>query len=142
MESTGSELSIVIGKLSMNQTVKRPWGEYRVVSDSIHKEDTFPFGITHIKTKILTVSPKSRLSMQRHSKRSEVWTVLRGTAVLETWHEDIETLSLRILREGDVVTIRQFEWHRLCNKMDDALTIIEVQYGSECIESDIRRIGI
>lgn len=126
----------------MNEAVKRPWGEYRVVSDSHHKEDTFPFGITHIKTKILIVSPKSRLSMQRHSKRSEVWTVLRGTAVLETWHEDIETLSSRIIREGEAVTIKRSEWHRLCNQMIDPLTIIEVQYGSECIESDIERIDI
>lgn len=126
----------------MNQAVKRPWGEYRVISDLIYKEDTFPFGRTHIKTKILTVSPGSRLSMQRHSNRSEVWTILRGTAILETWHEDVQTLSRRVVSEDDTVMIREREWHRLCNEMDDSLTVHEVQYGSECQESDIERIDV
>ena len=126
----------------MNQAVKRPWGEYRVISDLIYREDTFPFGTTHIKTKILTVSPGSRLSMQRHSNRSEVWTILRGTAILETWHEDIQTLSRRVVSEDDTVMIREREWHRLCNEMDDSLTVHEVQYGSECQESDIERIDV
>jgi len=118
----------------MNEAVKRSWGEYRVVSDFIHQD-------THIKTKILTVSPRRRLSMQRHSKRSEVWTILQGTAVLETLHSD-QTLSRMIVEENDTVTIREREWHRLCNETDDSLTVHEVQYGSECVESDIERIDV
>ena len=118
----------------MNEAVKRSWGEYRVTSDFIHQD-------THIKTKILTVSPSSRLSMQRHSKRSEVWTVLQGTAVLETLHSN-QTLSRMVIEENDTVTIGEREWHRLYNEMDSPLTVHEVQYGSECVESDIERIDV
>ena len=32
-------------------------------------------------------------------------------------------------------------WHQIINAFDEPVHIIEIQYGDECIEEDIERIG-
>ena len=58
----------------------RPWGWYRVIDDS---EDH--------KVKEIQINSKSRLSLQSHSRRSEVWVVIKGEATV-TVDETVLTL--------------------------------------------------
>jgi len=31
------------------------------------------------------------------------------------------------------------QWHQLCNKTDQPLKLIEIQFGESCVEEDIER---
>ena len=101
---------------------QRPWGWYRIIDDS---EDH--------KVKEIQVHSKSRLSLQSHSKRSEVWVVIKGKATVTV---DEKVLTLKV---NDSVYIATGSKHRLENKLDKPLHIIEVQTGSYFGEDDIER---
>ena len=100
----------------------RPWGWYRVIDDS---DDH--------KVKEIQVNPKSRLSLQSHSKRSEVWTVINGEAFVT-----INDKSF-LLKLNESIFIPVESQHRLENKTDKPLNIIEIQTGTYFGEDDIRR---
>ena len=46
----------------------RPWGAFYVIHDELN-----------YKLKRIDVNPYSRLSYQYHNKRSEVWTIVKGS---------------------------------------------------------------
>jgi mannose-6-phosphate isomerase-like protein (cupin superfamily) len=100
----------------------RPWGWYRVLDDS---DDH--------KVKEIEVNPKSRLSYQSHSQRSEVWTVISGEALV-TIDDKITELNI-----NESIFIPVNSKHRLENKSDMKLNIIEIQTGSYFGEDDIER---
>ena len=100
----------------------RPWGWYRVIDDS---DDH--------KVKEIQVNPKSRLSLQSHSKRSEVWTVIKGEALVTI---DSKTF---LLKKNESTFIPAGSVHRLENQLDKPLSIIEIQTGSYFGEDDIKR---
>src|SRR5690349_2415636 len=58
------------------KVVHRPWGYYQ----GIHEGEGF-------QVKRLTVKPGGRLSLQKHFKRSEHWTVVQGVAGVTRDHE-------------------------------------------------------
>lgn len=101
----------------------RDWGYYRVLH---HNGST-------VKLKELTVDPGKSLSMQRHTKRAELWFVSEGMALLKTSDSAI------VYRQFDTVHIPSNSWHQLINATDEPLKIIEIQYGEDCIEEDIER---
>ena len=101
---------------------ERPWGWYRIIDDS---EDH--------KVKEIQVNSKSRLSLQSHSKRSKVWVVIKGEATV-TVDENISTLNV-----NDSIYIPTGSKHRLENKLNEPLHIIEIQTGSYFGEDDIQR---
>jgi len=108
---------------------ERPWGYYRV----LHEDDG-------VKVKELTVNPGKSLSLQRHEHRSEYWLVSHGEASVEyqrnpKWNNTIE----KTLQKHEDLVIPQQSWHRLSNKTQQPLKIIEIQYGEQCIEEDIER---
>lgn len=103
---------------------QRPWGYYRI----LHSPNN------NIKVKELTVNPGQYLSMQRHRHRSEFWFVAEGTATVE-WHKQGQT----VIEQYQSNTIQQNEWHQLINNTNNPLKIIEIQYGTDCNESDIER---
>lgn len=102
---------------------KRPWGEYWVLDDAE----------TH-KVKRILVNPESRLSLQYHHHRGEVWTIVYGTATV-TLNEDVRDYSV-----GQVIEIPKGARHRVENRTSEPLIFIEVQYGSYFGEDDIVRI--
>lgn len=106
-----------------NPKTLRNWGYYRVLHET---------GKT-VKLKELVVEPNKELSMQRHSKRAEFWFVSAGIALLKTLDDAI------IYKQFDTIHIPSGSWHQLVNATDEPLKIIEIQYGSECIEEDIER---
>lgn len=101
---------------------ERSWGYYRVLHE-----------VSGMKVKELTVNPHQRLSMQRHEYRNEYWIVSEGEATVD-WNSGSTRLTTH---KSD--TILQGEWHQLINNTDQPLKIVEIQYGTKCIEEDIER---
>jgi len=106
-----------------NYVEYRPWGKFEILSDS-----------DDCKVKRITVISGGRLSYQYHYKRSEVWTVVSGTATMTLDDE----VSNHIY--GETILIPQGTKHRVENKQSEDLVFIEVQHGSYFGEDDIIRI--
>jgi mannose-1-phosphate guanylyltransferase len=104
---------------------ERRWGSYRVM-DYQKLDDG-----TEVMTNLIDLYKGHNISYHRHFKRSEVWTILEGEGEL--------VLDTRILSitAGDVVRIYAEQWHAIRAKT--AMKLIEVQRGSELIETDIVR---
>ena len=108
----------------------RAWGYYRV----LHEVGA------NTKLKELTVMPKTCLSMQRHDQRQEFWFVAEGTATVYTLDERSTDRDVKCYLDVHAHTfIECREWHQLCNETDQPLKLIEIQYGSNCVEEDIER---
>ena len=85
------------------------------------------------KVKVITVKPFEKLSLQKHSFRSEHWVVVSGQA-----HVQIDDKKM-ILKENESTFIPKNSKHRLSNNIKLPLVIIEVQTGSYLGEDDIER---
>lgn len=112
------------------QKTERTWGYWRVLD---HKPDK------GYKVKELVIYPGKSLSDQRHFKRSEHWHILEGTVKMET--EFNTRKEVQYLQAGGP---RGYEigvevWHKASNPNGENAHILEVQWGSECIEEDIER---
>ena len=100
----------------------RPWGSFFV----IHEEEDY-------KLKRLEITPNKRLSYQFHDKRSETWVIISGRPSITI--NDIT----KFYDKGDTVIIPVGTKHRIENKENEPLEIIEVQVGSYLGEDDIVR---
>ena len=107
----------------MQSQVYRPWGSYQDI-------DVGP----RFKVKRIIVRPGGQLSLQRHKFRAEHWVVVRGEA------EVIRGKDILNLKADQSVYIPVGEVHRLENKGDEALHLIEVQTGEYVGEDDIERL--
>jgi cytidyltransferase-like protein len=108
----------------------RPWGYYRV----LHENGA------EVKLKELTVDPGMCLSMQKHHERAEFWFVSEGEASVYTINSRTTDVEHRgYYKKFDSLFIEKGDWHRLCNETEKPLKIIEIQYGTNCIEEDIER---
>ena len=85
------------------------------------------------KIKELVVESGSRLSLQSHKKRQETWVILEGEATI-TIDENVFTKT-----KNETIHISMGTKHRLENKSDEILKIIEIQTGSYFGEDDINR---
>ena len=103
-------------------TVHRPWGTYTVLAES-----------TNFKLKCIVVNPNEKLSMQMHNHRSEHWVVVEGEATV------IKNGIESTLQENQSTFIPKTNHHRLENKGNTPLIIIEVQCGDYVGEDDIIR---
>ena len=109
---------------------ERTWGYYRV----IHEYNN------HTKVKELAVPPGNKLSMQRHQERSEHWFIAEGTATvytINTSSTDVETLGVYTQHESLHIPVGT--WHQLANEHNTDLKLVEIQYGTNCVEEDIER---
>lgn len=100
----------------MEKTV-RPWGKYAVIG----------------KTKVITVNPGKRLSLQYHRGRDEFWEVVRGYGTITIG--DITDLA----EEGKRYFIPRETVHRV-EAGDVGLVFLEIATG-EVLEEDIVRIS-
>ncbi len=105
-----------------NQIGKRPWGMYEILAVG-----------PGYKVKRIQVSPKAKLSLQSHNRRSEHWVVVQGTAQVTNGEDKI------ILQKNESTFIPIGNKHRLENEEGDILEIIEVQNGDYLEEDDIIR---
>ena len=101
---------------------ERPLGYYRVLHE-----------VSGMKVKELTVNPGSSLSMQRHFSRAEIWCVAEGRCVVNFGDGEQD----RTLHQFQHIPTGQ--WHQLTNPFNVPCKIVEIQYGSQCIEEDIER---
>lgn len=101
----------------------RPWGAYQTLA------------LAHnYQIKIITVNPDGRLSLQKHSKRSEHWVVIAGNPTI-TIDE-----TVKIYQVNDHVFIPIGSAHRMENFTDTVTVITEVQIGLYLGEDDIIRL--
>lgn len=106
--------------------VLRPWGYYRVLDDK-----------PGYKVKELVIEPNSKLSMQRHFHRSEHWYILKGKCDIVT---EYNGSILKVTKKAnEAYVINEQVWHQGQNNYKEPCHILEVQYGSQCIEDDIER---
>jgi mannose-1-phosphate guanylyltransferase/mannose-6-phosphate isomerase len=105
-----------------HKTVHRPWGSYSILEDA---EDC--------KVKRLVVKPGQVLSLQKHHKRSEHWTVVQGTAKIRLGDKEF------LLNANESAYIPVETLHRLENPGSKDVHLIEVQTGTYFGEDDIVR---
>ncbi|PKO60639.1 MAG: mannose-6-phosphate isomerase [Betaproteobacteria bacterium HGW-Betaproteobacteria-18] len=102
----------------------RPWGWYETVSESANH-----------KIKRICVLQGQRISLQKHSQRTEHWVVVQGTARVTL---DADTFDLTVGQHCDIAL---GQVHRLSNVTSESVEIIEVQFGAYLGEDDIVRLG-
>ena len=100
----------------------KPWGYFKVILDEPHQ-----------KVKKICVYPNQQLSYQSHEKRTEQWTITKGTGLITLSDQKVN------LKLGDSIQIKSKEKHRIANTSDEVLEFIEVQTGSYFGEDDIIR---
>ena len=106
-----------------HQTVHRPWGSFTILEDA-----------TDCKVKRLTVKPGHVLSLQKHHRRSEHWTVVQGTAKVRVGDREF------LLERNESTFIPIGSLHRLENPTSEDIHLIEVQCGDYFGEDDIVRL--
>jgi mannose-1-phosphate guanylyltransferase/mannose-6-phosphate isomerase len=105
------------------RTSLRPWGTWTTLLEA-----------PGYKVKEIDVKPGARVSLQRHTRRSENWVVVSGEALVTRGDE-----ALR-LSPGESVYLATGVAHRVENAGSELLRIIEVQTGEYLGEDDIERI--
>lgn len=109
-------------ELISHRQVYRPWGSFISI-------DSGP----NFQVKRLIVKPGKKLSLQLHHRRSEHWVVVKGVATVTVGDDTFE------LEKNQSTYIPVETRHRLENKGDEMLEIIEVQSGDYLGEDDIVR---
>ena len=100
---------------------ERPWGTYEVLLDE-----------PNYKVKRIVINPEQKFSLQYHEHRSEYWTVVSGSGIIEVDHEPHEAVPSTF-------------WYIPCKATHrasagvDGLVFIETQIG-DCREEDIIRL--
>lgn len=101
-------------------TAKRPWGSMTLYAHG-----------TNFWLKTITVNPQSRLSLQTHEKRGELWMCIEGEVYAVV--DGVQTA----LKPFEIVQFEKGTLHRLGS--DKGGTIIELGFG-ECDEEDNIRV--
>lgn len=101
----------------------RPWGHWGKLAEG-----------TGYWIKEIFVDPGSRLSLQKHTGRSEVWTIIQGEGYVTLNSDNIP------VKIGSVVEIALGDIHRITNISPVNLIFIEVAYGPDLRENDIIRL--
>ena len=106
----------------MNSVTEKPWGSFNI----LHSGKKFL-------VKKIFVKPGGVLSLQSHEHRSEHWIVAEGEAEV-TINKQVNNL-----KENENIFIPKGAIHRMANKKDHDLVIIEMWYGDTLDENDIKR---
>ena len=106
----------------MNSITEKPWGSFEILRS----------GKKFLVKKIF-VKPGGVLSLQSHEYRSEHWIVAEGEAEV--------TIDKKVinLKENENIFIPKGAIHRMANRKDRDLVIIEMWYGDHLDENDIKR---
>jgi len=105
-----------------HKTVHRPWGHYSVLEDE-----------ADCRVRRLVIKPGQVLSLQMHQRRSEHWTVIRGSAKARIGDREF------LLQPNESTYIPAGTRHRLENPGVDDVHLIEVQTGDYFGVDDIVR---
>jgi mannose-6-phosphate isomerase-like protein (cupin superfamily) len=102
---------------------ERPWGSFTILDEG-----------ENYKVKRIDVLAGKRLSYQKHSRRSEHWMVVAGTAKVTL--DGQETM----IATGGTIDVPIGAAHRIENVGGGILVFIEIQRGSYLGEDDIQRL--
>jgi mannose-1-phosphate guanylyltransferase/mannose-6-phosphate isomerase len=105
------------------ERTERPWGWYETVFEAPGQ-----------KIKRIGVHPGQQLSLQRHRQRAEHWVVVQGTAHVTLGEQAFD------LTVGQHCDIALGQVHRIGNRTQTPVEIVEVQFGSYLGEDDIERL--
>ena len=117
MESAGHS------QASEHRRIFRPWGWF----ETLNLSDSY-------RVKRILVFPGGRLSLQKHAHRSEHWVVVKGAPTVTVNDEE------KTMEEGESVYVPLGSVHRLENRGECDVEIIEVQTGTYLGEDDIVRL--
>ena len=116
------EIIKLLGFRVVSKDFERPWGGFLVIDESQAQDFSNQFfkGINidtlkisgKLSPKILIVKPEARLSWQYHNRRAEIWRVYKGEAGIIRSDDDSQN-EMEIYSEGDQITLKQGERHRL-----------------------------
>lgn len=109
--------------VDFHKTVHRPWGSYTILEDA-----------ADCKVKRLVIKPGQVLSLQRHHRRAEHWTVVKGEAKVRLGDQEF------MLKANQSTYVPVETLHRLENPGDEDIHLIEVQTGNYFGEDDIERL--
>lgn len=109
------------------EKVDKPWGTYEV----LHEEEG-------IKVKKITVKAGNRLSLQKHSRREEFWTIISGDPIVHKGFYSKDLTSIQ-MHPSEMIHIDKEEVHRIQAVTNDVV-FIETQKGDYLEEDDIVRI--
>lgn len=104
--------------------MKRLWGKYKVVDAG-----------TGYQVKKLVINPGKAISLQMHHHRSEHWVVIKGIATVTRGQETFD------LKVNEATYVPSEMIHKLENRTDSVLKIIEIQLGKYLGEDDIVRFN-
>jgi mannose-6-phosphate isomerase len=107
----------------MNYKEYRPWGSFENLLDT-----------DYCKVKTIIIKPGHAPSYQYHFKRSEVYVIVKGKALITL--DDVDTEY----NVGDTIIVPVLVKHQVKNIGDGDLIFIEVQHGEYFGEDDIVRI--
>jgi len=107
---------------SEHVTTYRPWGSYTILEQG-----------PRYKIKRVVVNPGEKISLQKHSHRSEHWVVVKGAAKVAIGGEEI------FIHENESAYVPKSTLHRLENAGKIPVEIVEVQNGEYMEEDDIER---
>jgi len=101
--------------------VSRPWGTFKQYANN---EDCT--------VSLMSVLPGQKLSLQSHTGRAELWIMIDDGAIVQVGDD------IREYKAGDEVWIPANERHRLSNKGDKPVRVLEVAFGN-WQQADIKR---
>lgn len=105
----------------------RPWGFYEII-----------FNEPQYKVKRITVHSGKKLSLQKHSKRDESWTIVNGIGNVRIGYQSSQIMDYEA-KSGSHFNIPCGAIHRVENIGEEDLIFIEVQTGLYFGEDDIIR---
>ena len=111
-----------------NPKTDRLWGYYRVLHE-----------VPGCKVKELIIEPGKKMSFQRHAHRNEYWIVTSGKCDVISALDNGYMFPVATLAEHNTKVIPKKEWHQISNPYSEPCSIVEIQYGTSCIEEDIER---
>ena len=100
----------------------RPWGWF----ETLVLSDTYQVRRVHL-------YPHTKMSMQKHSRRSENWVVTSGSAEVYIDGRKVQ------LEKNRSLNIPAGTAHQLSNHTDAALTLVEVRTGDYLNDDDVER---
>jgi mannose-1-phosphate guanylyltransferase / mannose-6-phosphate isomerase len=104
------------------EVYNRPWGFYKST-----------LLCNFVQSKIITVFPNEKLSLQKHKRREEHWVIVKGCGKVVLGE------SIFNIYPGKYVYVPKGCKHRVINDSNDNIVFLEVQLGDYFGEEDIFR---
>tara|TARA_B100000768_G_scaffold155656_1_gene152840 strand:+ start:8643 stop:9404 length:762 start_codon:yes stop_codon:yes gene_type:complete len=112
-----------------NYTEDRIWGKFSHL-----------FNCPGVRVKDLVIDSNKGMSFQKHFKRNEIWFIYKGSCIVNHSKNDPENYKEITLNKDETMFIKANEWHQIINPFSSPCHIIEIQYGKEVSEEDIKRL--